>query len=127
MDAQAIGPVEKAITQVSSEISSSGNKVPSGGSTKGAQTDTVSLSQRGQAAVSQQVQSNGGGKPSSELRKIDVTDDNKVVVKVVDSETQEVVRQIPKEEEMRLKQAIQENLKDLTNNSTGISKVDDIV
>ena len=127
MDAQAIGPVEKAITQVSSEISSSGNKVPSGGSTKGAQTDTVSLSQRGQAAVSQQVQSNGGGKPSSELRKIDVTDDNKVIVKVVDSETQEVVRQIPKEEEMRLKQAIQENLKDLTNNSTGISKVDDIV
>ena len=127
MDAQAIGPVEKAITQVSGEISSSGNKVPSGGSTKGAQTDTVSLSQRGQAAVSQQVQSNGGGKPGSELRKIDVTDDNKVIVKVVDSETQEVVRQIPKEEEMRLKQAIQENLKDLTNNSAGISKVDDIV
>ena len=127
MDAQAIGPVEKAITQASSEISSSGNKVPSGGSTTGAQTDTVSLSQRGQAAVSQQVQSNGGGKPGSELRKIDVTDDNKVIVKVVDSETQEVVRQIPKEEEMRLKQAIQENLKDLTNNSAGISKVDDIV
>ena len=127
MDAQAIGPVEKAITQASSEISSSGNKVPSGGSTKGAQTDTVSLSQRGQAAVSQQVQSNGGGKPSSELRKIDVTDDNEVIVKVVDSETQEVVRQIPKEEEMRLKQAIQENLKDLTNNSAGMSKVDDII
>ena len=127
MDAQAIGPVEKAITQASSEISSSGNKVPSGGSTTGAQTDTVSLSQRGQAAVSQQVQSNGGGKPGSELRKIDVTDDNKVVVKVVDSETQEVVRQIPKEEEMRLKQAIQENLKDLTNNSAGMSKVNDIV
>ena len=127
MDTQAIGLVEKVITQASSEISSSGNKVSSGGSAKGAPTDTVSLSQRGQAAVSQQVQSNGGGKPGSELRKIDVTDDNKVIVKVVDSETQEVVRQIPKEEEVRLKQAIQENLKDLTNNSAGILKVDGIV
>ena len=127
MDAQAIGPVEKVALQVARDIPSSGNKVPSGGSTTGAQTDTVSLSQRGQAAVSQQVQSNGGGKPGSELRKIDVTDDNEVIVKVVDSETQEVVRQIPKEEEMRLKQAIQENLKDLTNNSAGMSKVNDIV
>ena len=123
MDAQAIGPVEKATTQVSREISSIGNRVPSGGSTTGAQTDTVSLSQRGQAAVSQQVQSNGGGKASSELKKIDVTDDNKVIVKVVDSETQKVVRQIPPEAEMRLKQAILENLDDLTDGSGGSANV----
>ena len=127
MDAQAIGPVEKAATQVTREVSSLGNKMPSGGSTTGAQTDTVSLSQRGQAAVSQQVQSNGGGKPSSELRKIDVTDDNKVIVKVVDSETQKVIRQIPKEEEMRLKQAIQENLKNITGDSASIESVDGII
>ena len=127
MDAQAIGPVEKVALQVARDIPSSGNKVPSGGSTTGAQTDTVSLSQRGQAAVSQQVQSNGGGKPGSELRKIDVTDDNKVIIKVVDSETNKVVRQIPKEEEVRLKQAIQENLDDLTNNSVGNTSIDDAV
>ena len=127
MDSQAIGPVEKTTTQLSREISSSGNKVPSGGSTTGTQTDTVTLSQRGQAAVSQQVQSNGGGKPGSELRKIDVTDDNKVIIKVVDSETQKVVRQIPKEEEVRLKQAIQENLDDLIDDSVGSSNLDDIV
>ena len=120
MDAQAIGPVEKITTQVSREISSSGNRVPSGGSTTGAQTDTVSLSQRGQAAVSQQVQSNGGGQSGgSELRKIDVTDDNTVIVKVVDSETQKVVRQIPKEEELRLKQAIQENVDNLADSGSG--------
>ena len=120
MDAQAIGPVEKITTQVSREISSSGNRVPSGGSTTGAQTDTVSLSQRGQAAVSQQVQSNGGSQSGgSELRKIDVTDDHTVIVKVVDSETQEVVRQIPKAEELRLKQAIQENLDNFTNSGSG--------
>ena len=120
MDAQAIGPVEKVSTQVSREISSSGNKVPSGGSTTGAQTDTVSLSQRGQAAVSQQVQSNGGSQSGgSELRKIDVTDDHTVIIKVVDSETQKVVRQIPKEDELRLKQAIQENVDNLADSGSG--------
>ena len=119
MDAQAIGPVEKVTTQVSREVSSSGNRVPSGGSTAGTQTDTVSLSQRGQAAVSQQVESNGGSNSGSELRKIDVTDDNKVIVKVVDSETQKVVRQIPPEEELRLRQAIQENLDNLTDSKNG--------
>ena len=127
MDSQAIGPVEKTTTQVSREISSSGNKVPSGGSTTGTQTDTVTLSQRGQAAVSQQVQSNGGGKPSSELRKIDVTDDNKVIVKVVDSETNKVVRQIPPEEEVSLKQAIQENLDVLADDLGSSENLDDIV
>ena len=118
MDAQAIGPVEKVTSQLAREIPSSGNKVPSGGSTTGAQTDTVSLSQRGQAAVSQQVQSNGGSKSGgSELRKIDVTDDNQVIVKIVDGKTQKVVRQIPPQAEMRLKQAIQENLDDLADHS----------
>ena len=118
MDAQAIGPVEKNSTQVSREIPSSGNKMPSGGSTEGVQTDTVSLSQRGQAAVSQQVQSNGGGKPGSELRKIDVTDDNQVIIQIFDGQPPKVVRQIPKEEEVRLKQAIQENVDNLTDSGS---------
>ena len=119
MDAQAIGPVEKNSNQVSRSTSPSGGKLSTGGSTTVVQTDTVSLSQRGQAAVIQQVQSIGGNRPGSELRKIDVTDDNKVIVKVVDSETQEVVRQIPKAEEVRLKKAIQENLDNLTDSDSG--------
>ena len=119
MDAQAIGPVERATTQVQREISTSGNKVPSGGSTIGAQTDTVSLSQRGQAAVSQQVQSNSGGKSGSELRKIDVTDDNQVIIQIFDGQPPKVVRQIPKAEEVRLKQAIQENVDNLTDSGSG--------
>ena len=125
MDAQAIGPVEKVSTQVSREIPSSRNKVPSGGSTTGTQTDTVSLSQRGQAAVSQQVQSNGG-KPGSELRKIDVTDDNQVIIQIFDGQPPKVVRQIPKAEEVRLKQAIQENVDNLTNSESGGSVNTDI-
>jgi len=122
MDANAIGPVEKNQIQVDSKLSSLGSKVPSGGAILGQQTDTVELSQRGQAAVSQQVPKNAG----SELRKIDITDDNQVVVKIVDDQTQKVVRQIPREEEMRLKQAMKENLDGLDGGSSTV-RVDDIV
>jgi len=44
-------------------------------------------------------------------------DNNQVVIKIVDSETQKVVRQIPKEEEVRLKQAMQENLENMADSS----------
>ena len=101
MDSQAIGPTEKNSIQVDRKPSSEGTKVPSGGSTTGQQNDTVSLSQRGQAAVSQPLQTRNGGPTGSELRRIDVTDDNQFVVKIVDAQTQKVVRQIPKEEEVR--------------------------
>ena len=122
MDAKAIGPVEKNQIQLDSKLSSLDSKVPSGGTTLGQQTDTVELSQRGQAAVSQQVPKNTG----SELRKIDITDDNQVVVKIVDGQTQKVVRQIPREEEVRLKKAMQENLDDLDGGSVSTASVDDI-
>ena len=122
MDANAIGPVEKNQIQLDSKLPSLVSKVPSGGTTLGQQTDTVELSQRGQAAVSQQVPKNAG----SELRKIDITDDNQVVVKIVDGQTQKVVRQIPREEEVRLKQAVQENLDDLDGGSVSSVHVDDI-
>ena len=127
MDSQAIGPVEKNSIQASQKLSSEGNKVSSGGSTTGQQNDTVSLSQRGQAAVSQPLQSNNGGQTGSELRKIDVTDDNQVVIKIVDGETQKVVRQIPPEEEVSLKQAIQENLDVLADDSGSSESLDGIV
>ena len=124
MDSQAIGPVDKNSIQVDRKLSSEGSKVPSGGSTTGQQNDTVSLSQRGQAAVSQQIQSNNAGQTGSELRKIDVTDNNQIIVKIVDGQTQKVVRQIPKEEEVRLKQAIQENLDIFVDDSGGNENID---
>ena len=98
--------------------------MPSGGSTTGQQNDTVSLSQRGQAAVSQPIQSNNAGPTGSELRKIDVTDNNQIIVKIVDGQTQKVVRQIPKEEEVRLKQAIQESLDIFVDDSGGNENID---
>ena len=127
MDSQAIGPVEKKLIQVDRKLSSEGSKVTSGGSATGQPNDTVALSQRGQAAVSQPVQSSSGDPTGSELRKIDVTDNNQFVVKIVDSQTQKVVRQIPKEEEVRLKQAIQENLDVLADDLGSSESLDDIV
>jgi hypothetical protein len=127
MDSQAIGPVEKNLIQVDRKLSSEGTKVPSGGSTTGQQNDTVSLSQRGQAAVSQPIQSNNAGPTGSELRKIDVTDSNQIIVKIVDGQTQKVVRQIPKEEEVRLKQAIQESLDIFVDDSGGNENIDEDV
>ena len=124
MDSQAIGPVEKNSIQVDRKLSSEGSKVSSGGSTAGQKNDTVSLSQRGQAAVSQQIQSNNAGQTGSELRKIDVTDNNQIIVKIVDGQTQKVVRQIPKEEEVRLKQAIQENLDIFVDDSGNNENID---
>ena len=124
MDSQAIGPVEKNSIQVGRKLSSEGSKVPSGGSTAGQQNDTVSLSQRGQAAVTQSLKSNNSGQTGSELRKIDVTDNNQVVVKIVDGKTQKIVRQIPPEEVVSLKQAIQENLDVLADDSGGNENID---
>ena len=117
MDSQASGQVEKKSVQVDQKLSSETRKVPSGGSSSGQINDTVSLSQRGQAAVSQEVKDVKGGSVESKLRKIDVMDNNQVIIKIVDSETQKIVRQIPKEEEVRLKQAIQENLENMADSS----------
>jgi hypothetical protein len=68
-----------------------------------------------------------GAPTGSELRKIDVTDDNQVVIKIVDGETQKVVRQIPPEEQVSLKQSIQENLDVLADDLGSSENLDDIV
>jgi len=117
MDSQATGQVEKKSVQVDQKLNFETRKVSSGGSFSGQTNDTVSLSQRGQAAVSQEVKDVKGGSVGSKLRKVDVMDNNQVVIKIVDSETQKVVRQIPKEEEVRLKQAMQENLENMADSS----------
>ena len=121
MDSQASGRVEKKSVQVDQKLNSETRKIPSGGSFSGQTNDTVSLSQRGQAAVSQEVKD---GAVESKLRKVDVMDNNQVVIKIVDSETQKVVRQIPKEEEVRLKQAMQENLENMADSSGTNQKLD---
>jgi uncharacterized FlaG/YvyC family protein len=124
VDSQSIGPVEKKSIQVDRKLSSEKPELASGGSTKGQKSDTVSLSQRGQASVSQQIQSSKDDAVGPELRKIDIIDNNQVIIKILDGKTQKVVRQIPKEEEIRLKEAIQENLDSLANDSAANENLD---
>lgn len=71
--------------------------------------DTVSISARGLQAsefgktVAEMARN---GNPPKTVR--DVTEDNRVVVKLVDPETKEVIRQVPSEDLLRLKQAVSE-------------------
>lgn len=53
-------------------------------------------------------------------RKIQVTDDNEVVLKIVDNKTREVIKQIPSEEEVDLKQALRDSAENIAteNNPT---------
>jgi hypothetical protein len=116
MDSQAIGPVGGKSVKTEQNLPSELKKVPSGGSTLGKQNDTVSLSQRGQAAVTKPIKS-GSNVSTEKLRKIDVIDNNQVVIQILDGETHKVVSQIPNKEEVRLKQAIQKSLDDLADSS----------
>ena len=78
-------------------------KVPQGNSSG----DTVSLSARAlkpSGFVENFAQSGQGANPTTAVR--DVTDDNRFVVKFIDQDTNEVVRQIPSEDLLRLKQAV---------------------
>ena len=74
--------------------------------------DTVDLSSQGQALA----QTGKGGKTSSnnEQRKFSVTDDNDVVLQVIDSKTQKVIKSVPSEEEMQLRNAIRDGVSKIT-------------
>ena len=74
--------------------------------------DTVSLSQDAQDLVQQDKASSSKitSAASIEQRKLSVTDNNDVVLEVIDPETQEVVRTVPSEEELELRDAIRNEL-----------------
>lgn len=87
---------------------------PEGGAVSPDQ-DTVSLSREARQAL------DGANPPSSETpqgqqRSFDVTDNNEVILKITDQETNKVVKQIPAEEEVRLRQAVQESVESLNEN-----------
>jgi uncharacterized FlaG/YvyC family protein len=81
-----------------------------------AEGDTVTLSSRGpaeqQGAASVPAKQVSGG--SSQAR-LEVTDKNEVVLKVIDSNTGQVIKEIPAREQQRLSKAIQESVDKLTN------------
>jgi len=114
MDIQAVNSagnpkVPPPKTQTSS--SSSGSKAVSTSETK-ASEDSVTLSTKAKALV----ESSSGGQASSnsEQRKFSVTDDNDVVLQVIDPKTQKVVKSVPSEEQMQLKNAIRDGVSEIT-------------
>tara|TARA_B100000686_G_C16705491_1_gene925987 strand:- start:776 stop:1126 length:351 start_codon:yes stop_codon:yes gene_type:complete len=73
--------------------------------------DPVSLSKRAQGLVPPI----GVEEPllNSDRKEFSVTDNNDVVIKVIDPETQEVVKTVPSEEEIQLRNAIREGIDEI--------------
>ena len=71
--------------------------------------DTVSLSKQGQD-LAQPASSSTTAFADNEQRKFSVTENNDVVLEVIDPETQEVVRSVPSEEQLQLRDAIRNEL-----------------
>ena len=73
--------------------------------------DTVSLSQDAQDLAQQdKTLSSKTTSAGIEQRKLSVTDNNDVVLEVIDQQTQKVVRSVPSEEQLELRDAIRDEL-----------------
>jgi uncharacterized FlaG/YvyC family protein len=73
--------------------------------------DKVNLSQKARSlAQMNKVSPSETVSNKSEQKKISVSDNNDVVFEVIDPETQEVVRTVPSEEQLSLRQAIRNEL-----------------
>ena len=73
--------------------------------------DKVDLSSKAKVLVENQngVQTS----TNNEQKKFSVTDDNDVVIQVIDPKTQKVVKSIPTEEQIQLKNAVRNRINDI--------------
>jgi hypothetical protein len=112
MDTQAVNSAGNLKAPPPKTQSSSSGSVASSVPAPKPSGDSVSLS----AQAKDLAQASAGGKTSSiiEQRKLSVTDDNDVVLKVIDPQTQRVVKSIPSEEQMQLKVAIRDGVSNIT-------------
>ena len=106
-----VGPTVAQNTPTPQVNSKSVNSAPQSNEPKVPQNnsngDTVSLSARALKSsefAKSFVQPGQGTNSPAAVR--DVTDDNQVIVKFIDQKTDEVVRQVPSEDLLRLKQAV---------------------
>ena len=109
MDIQAINSVRNPTTPKPTPIVSSSRsaKESSSASTK----DTVSLSKESQEFAQQDKASRSKTTSAGiEQRKLSVTDNNDVVLEVIDQQTRKVVRTVPSEEQLELRDAIRDEL-----------------
>ena len=81
------------------------------GASTAATEDIVSLSKKGKDLAQQGSKTSSTAAPKgSEQRKFEVTENNDVVLEVIDPQTQEVVRSVPSEEQLDLRDAIRSDL-----------------
>jgi uncharacterized FlaG/YvyC family protein len=108
VNSAGIPPVRPPKTQTSS--SSSGSKSVQTSETKGLD-DKVDLSSKAKVLVENKkgVQTS----TNNEQKKFSVTDDNDVVIQVIDEKTHKVVKSIPTEEQIQLKNAIRDGINDI--------------
>jgi flagellar protein FlaG len=147
MDSSSINPAKGPDIQAAKPAAASEKPVSSPAPTaevKAAPKDTVSLSPAAKSAlesgtpeVTQEAstpeaspadtvrESNGSKNESADLgldksRKLSLTDANDVVVKIIDNKTKEVVKQIPSEEELQLRNAVRDGVENIApkNNPT---------
>ena len=109
MDTQAVNSTGNPTTPKPKPTASSSRSVaaPSSAPTG----DTVNLSQEAQNLAQQNKASSNKTKSAViEQRKLSVTDNNDIVLEVIDQQTQKVVRTVPSEEQLELRDAIRDEL-----------------
>lgn len=138
MDSSSINPVKGPDIQTAKPSAPSAQPVasPPKAQVKAAPKDTVSLSSAAKNALESsapevtreassaspanvarqvdgpKIESGDAGLENS--RKLSVTDANDVVLKIVDSKTREVIKQIPSEDELHLKNAIRDGVENIS-------------
>jgi uncharacterized FlaG/YvyC family protein len=114
MDTQAVnsaGNPKVPPPKTQSSSSNAGSKEVTTSEPK-ATGDSVDLSPEAKA-LSGSAQS-GQTSSNNEQRKFLVTDDNDVVLQVIDPKTQKVVKSVPTEEQMQLKNAVRDGISNIT-------------
>ena len=114
MDTKAVNSAGNPTVPPTKKQSSSSSSEPIGVPSSGPKQleDSVDLSARAKALE----KSSNVGTPSSNSKhtKFSVTEGNDVVIEVIDPKTQEVVKSIPSEEEIQLKNAIRDGINDIS-------------
>jgi uncharacterized FlaG/YvyC family protein len=108
VNSAGIPPVQSSKTQLPAP--SSGSKAVQTSEPK-ALDDKVDLSSNVRDLLESKKTSQAS--TNNEQKKFSVTDDNDVVVQVIDPKTHKVVKSIPTEEQMQLKDAIRDGVSDI--------------
>ncbi len=113
MDTQAVQSAGNPVSPTPKpQASAKSSGAKSSTSTPKPSDDSVSLSEQAQDLA--QTSTGGGSATNIEQKKFSVTDSNDVVLKIIDPETQKVVKSIPSEEQIQLKRAIRDGIREIT-------------